>query len=219
MRITTSIALVVGLLLTGIAMDARSRRKPSVRSGNAFDFYLLSLSYAPDFCDQSGSQDPKECGKGRKVGYVVHGLWPQSNGGRGPENCGGSPVSQGIVQLMLNYMPTASLIQHEWQTHGTCSGLTADAYFAQVRQAKDNLKIPATLAQPASALTSNAGAIESQFAKANPSYPNGTFRTSCYGNGELQEVRVCLTKTVAAMACPASVQDCGNPSIQILPVR
>src|SRR5712675_205344 len=68
-----------------------------------FDYYLLTLSWAPDFCAlPGGNKDPRECGKGRHVGFVVHGLWPQNNQSRGPENCGpASPVAQSIVQLML----------------------------------------------------------------------------------------------------------------------
>ena len=201
---------------TGMA----AKRKRSAHSGNSFDFYLLTLSYAPDFCDQpSGIKDPRECGTGRKIGFVVHGLWPNAETGRGPENCGGSPVKASIVQLMLNYIPTESLIQHEWTTHGTCSGLTADAYFAQVRKARDALTIPADLARPTSTVTLPGSQIEAKFAASNTSYPKDSFRTSCYNNGELQEVRVCLAKDLTPRACPVSLADCTRLGIQLLPVR
>lgn len=186
----------------------------------SFDFYLLSLSYAPDFCHQPGGNKPaSECGVGRKLSFVVHGLWPQSNAGRGPENCGGSPVKQSLIQTMLAYIPGASLIQHEWTTHGTCSGLSQADYFAQIRKAKDNVKIPAAFAAAPAPLTITAAELENQFATANPSYPKDAFRTSCYNNGELQEVRICLRKDLTAQACPASVQDCRSSKIKLMPVK
>ena len=58
----------------------------------SFSYYMLVLSYAPDFCaEPGGNKDFRECGTGRKVGFIVHGLWPQGDNSRGPENCGGEP--------------------------------------------------------------------------------------------------------------------------------
>ena len=215
----TLVCLTTALFLCGYSGMA-AKKKQSARSGNGFDFYLFSLSYAPDFCDQPGGRkDPRECGPGRKIGFVVHGLWPNAETGRGPENCGGSPVKASIVQQMLAYIPSAGLIQHEWTTHGTCSGLTADAYFAQVRQARDAVKIPTDLAQPVKAATLAASQIEAKFGASNPGYPKDAFRTSCYNDGELQEVRVCLTKDLKPRGCPVSVRDCTRPGIELKPVR
>src|SRR5581483_12190272 len=140
-RFALVVALCSVVLMT--AVEARSKKK--THGQQSFDYYMLVLSYAPDFCDQSNVQkDALECGAGRKVGYVVHGLWPQGENSRGPENCGSaSPVSQSIVQAMLHYFPTASLIQHEWRAHGTCSGLSVNDYFAMVKKARDSVQIPA----------------------------------------------------------------------------
>src|SRR5690349_12085510 len=110
--------LIFSLALSALHAQSRRReRKP--RSDATFSYYLLTLSYAPDFCAQpTGNKDPRECGSGRHIGFVVHGLWPEGESGRGPENCSStSPVSRDTVRFMLNYMPTESLIQHEWATH------------------------------------------------------------------------------------------------------
>ena len=48
-------------------------------------------------------------------------------------------VAQDIVRATVGYIPTESLIQHEWASHGTCSGLSAADYFASVRRARDEL--------------------------------------------------------------------------------
>ena len=182
---------------------------------------MLVLSYAPDFCVQpTGDKDVRECGRGRGVGFVVHGLWPQGESTRGPESCGSArPVSQALVQLMLHYFPTESLIQHEWAQHGTCSGLPADQYFAQVRKARDFLSLPPELNQPAQSTQMGTAELESKLASANPGFPRGAFRTSCYQDGELREVRVCLNKDLSPRACGSSAGECRMNRVTILPVR
>jgi ribonuclease T2 len=186
-----------------------------------FDYYLLTLSWAPDFCVQAkGSKDPAECGPGKKLGFVVHGLWPQRDNGRGPENCRpASPVAANLVRTMLNYIPTKGLIQHEWQTHGTCSGLSAVDYFAAVRLARDSVKIPPEFQAPAQRLTLTPAAIEAAFQAANPQFPKTAFRTSCTG-GTLQEVRVCLDKEeITPRDCGASAGECKSATMSVLPVK
>jgi len=186
-----------------------------------FSYYLLSLSYAPDFCGQpQGDKDFRECGTGRRVGFVVHGLWPQGETSRGPERCGpASPVSRAIVQATLNYIPTESLIQHEWATHGTCTGLSAADYFAALRKARDSIKLPADLNQPSHTMSLSPAGIESEFAAANPGFPRAAFRTSCYRDGELQEVRVCLSKDLSPRACGPTAGECTAAKVTLLPVR
>jgi ribonuclease T2 len=64
-----------------------------------------------------------------------------------PENCSGS---SGLSNPsgMLDIMPDETLIQHEWTTHGTCSGLSAGEYFNLLRRAYISIKIPAQFAAP-----------------------------------------------------------------------
>jgi ribonuclease T2 len=211
---------VAGCLLLAGTLQSQSRKPKNTTAGD-FSYYMLVLSYAPDFCDQpGGNKNPQECGSGRHTGFVVHGLWPQGETTRGPENCGpASPVSQAIVQLMLNYIPTASLIQHEWSTHGTCSGMSAADYFAAVRKARDSVKLPADLNQPTQKLQLSPGQIEAKVAAANPSFPKAAFRTSCYKNQELEEVRVCLTTELAPRVCGSSAGECTASSVTVMPIR
>ena len=213
-------SFVVCLLLAGAAL-AQSRKQKSAGSSGDFSYYMLVLSYAPDFCDEpGGSKDARECGFGRRLGFIVHGLWPQGENSRGPENCGGaSPVSQAIIQQMQAYIPIPSLIQHEWATHGTCSGLSAADYFAAIRKARDAVALPAGLNQPSQKLQLSPAQVESKVAAANPSFPASAFRTSCYKDSELEEVRVCLNKDLSPRACGSSAGECQASSVSILPVR
>src|SRR5437588_8959215 len=122
-----TVAAVVLMLIVECSPSNAASHKKKPANAAAFDYYMLTLSYAPDFCAQpAGNKDPRECGAGRHVGFVVHGLWPQSESGRGPERCEPArPVSEELIRVTLNYIPSESLIQHEWANHGTCTGLSA----------------------------------------------------------------------------------------------
>lgn len=220
MRRRTFLVAILCLFVAN-AGHARSHRRPRSNRGSTFDYYLLALSYAPDFCAQpAGNKDPRECGAGRHIGFVVHGLWPQSEWGRGPERCGpASPVPEDLVRVLLNYIPSESLIQHEWALHGTCTGLSANDYFAGVRRARDSITLPQELKDPARPLQMSPADIESNFAAANPRFPKDAFRASCYQDGRLQEVRICFNKDLAPRACGPAMGHCATDNVEIRPVR
>ena len=213
-------AALLACLFFAAAMQAQSR-KPRSSASSDFSYYLLVLSDAPDFCSQpTGAKDPRECGTGLHIGFIVHGLWPQGETSQGPQNCGGvSPVSQAIIQATLNYIPIPSLIQHEWSTHGSCTGLSAADYFAALRKARDSVTLPVDLNQPVQKLQLSPAQVESKVAAANPSFPSTAFRTSCYKDAELEEVRVCLNKDLSPRACGSSAGECALSNVTLLPVR
>ncbi|MCU1339575.1 MAG: ribonuclease [Bryobacterales bacterium] len=216
-------AAILACLLAASVSSARSHKKRG--SGGegtpSFAYYVLALSYAPDFCAQpAGDKNPRECGQGRHVGFVVHGLWPQGESGRGPERCGSvSPVSQDLVRFMLNYVPTESLIQHEWADHGSCTGLSAGDYFSLIRKARDSIALPDELKAPTREVRLSPEEIAAKLAAANPGYPPGAFRVSCYRDGELQEVRICLNKDLSPRTCSNSAGGCAERTLLIRPVR
>ncbi|NJL42628.1 MAG: hypothetical protein HC935_03095 [Pseudanabaena sp. SU_2_4] len=41
-----------------------------------FDYYVLSLSWSPEYCASTSNPDPNQCSQ-RRYSLVVHGLWPQ----------------------------------------------------------------------------------------------------------------------------------------------
>ena len=47
---------------------------PQPTGSQSFDYYLLNLSWSPEFC--YSHQSAPECGKGAT--FVLHGLWPQN---------------------------------------------------------------------------------------------------------------------------------------------
>ncbi len=199
------------LLLAGLCMASLLVAQKAA----PFDYYILSLSWAPDFCAQPGeaAANPLECGTGK--GFVVHGLWPEADQGRSPESCAPSKsVPKGIVNDMLRSMPSPGLIQHEWATHGTCTGLSQGEYFTKVMLARSVVQIPVQISSLGQSTTESPGEIEAQFAAANPSFPTGAVRTACRG-GELTEVRVCFDKDLKARACTVSAGECASLKINI----
>ncbi len=66
------------IALGSMAAVALLAKKPKPKPAPSFAYYMLVLSYAPDFCDQKNvDKDPRECGSGKNIGFVVHGMWPQ----------------------------------------------------------------------------------------------------------------------------------------------
>jgi len=62
------VALIVLGLIATTALQARGKKPPKNKKQPSFDYYMLVLSYAPDFCAQpAGDKDPRECGDGRQV--------------------------------------------------------------------------------------------------------------------------------------------------------
>lgn len=209
-RIATLIglgSLFVSSALSGPEQSAAQRR---AQPGD-FDFYLFTLSWSPEFCASHGSNP--ECQTGGKS-FVIHGLWPEWNDGTWPQNCSDQPGPSDPGQLSGLIEPT--LTAHEWTKHGTCSGLDADAYFSLMRSVWSSLAVPSSLSglhQPASW---SPGDIKAAFVTSNPGLAVQDMAVGC-SHGELVEVEICLDKSGKPIACP-TIQDCRNPSVQILPV-
>src|SRR5947208_16403762 len=166
--LVSSLAVVIAIALAAGFALAQDRRQN--RPGQ-FDFYVLSLSWSPSFCDSAGERGtpPQEqCGE-RPYSFVVHGLWPQYENGF-PEFCQNPAprLDRNIVSAMLDLMPAPRLIFHEWDKHGVCSGLPPRGYFETVRKARAGVKIPSEYLEPKAALTVTPDEVEDAFVKANP---------------------------------------------------
>lgn len=204
-----------------------NRRRPKSADRNAprgesgeFDFYVLSLSWSPQHCSTpAGGHDRDQCGGMKQFNFVVHGLWPQYDPKGWPQSCGGDPrVSGKWIQEMLPLMPSPKLINHEWEKHGTCSGLGQDAYFAKIKQARANITIPADFQSPKNAIRTSPDVVKSKFVAANRGMTTASMGAICSGRF-LQEVDVCLTKDLNIRSCPSGVRDSCPDELIIRPVR
>jgi len=175
-----------------------------------FDFYVLALSWSPSYCAgvkqrAPGRKPGLQCG-GRAYAFVVHGLWPEYAHGY-PSYCQvpAQRLTHAIVGGMLDLMPSPSLIFHQWRRHGTCTGLGPSGYFAAVRKARAQVKIPAAYLDPPSPATVSPGAVADAFVKANPGLTRAGLAVTC-DRTRLTEVRLCMSKEFAFQPCAEVAQ-------------
>jgi ribonuclease T2 len=190
-----------------------------------FDFYVLSLSWSPSFCEGAeergggGRSQATQCG-GRPFSFVVHGLWPQYERGY-PEYCvRPSPrLGRNIMTSMLDLMPAPGLIYNEWDKHGTCSGLGERAYFENIRKARAAVKIPDDYLQLTDTKTVSPAEVEDAFIKVNPGMKASGIAVTC-NRKRLSEVRICMTKDLQFRDCgEVDKQACTLDQVTMPPVR
>ena len=207
-NIVTRIAVITALLLaiSLVSSEAQDRRQ---NEPGQFDFYVLSLSWSPSFCDavterspQSAARQP-ECGK-QAFAFIVQGLWPQYERGF-PEFCQNPAprLDRNVIASMIDLMPSPRLIFREWDRHGVCSGLPARAYFETVRKARATVKIPQDYLGPAEPKTVTPAEVKDAFIAANPGLPHDGVAVGCDAK-RLNAVRICLSKELNFAIAPRS---------------
>jgi ribonuclease T2 len=211
-----SALLLCLIVLIAFALFAKHHRRRQASSQSSFDFYVLSLSWAPTYCHDHPGDHSSECRPGAQKAFVLHGLWPQAESGLPPLSCTpASPVASDLVDYMLQYFPSRGLIQHEWQEHGTCSGLSPQEYFHQAELALKKVQVPEQFHTLRREQEFSRSDLERQFAQANGA-PTDAIRTSCHG-GELVNLEMCLSKDLQFRSCTASVRECPASSVTLLP--
>jgi ribonuclease T2 len=202
-------------LVAGAAAQDTRQNEPG-----KFDFYVLSLSWSPSYCEQAGERAPRQqCGE-RPYSFVVHGLWPQYEKGF-PEFCQNPAprLNRNIVSAMLDLMPAPRLIFHEWDKHGVCSGLSAGAYFETIRKARAAVKIPEDYLAPTNSLTVSPDEVEDAFVAVNPGMSRAGIAVTC-GGTRLSEVRICLSRDLQFRECPEiDKRACKREQLRMPPVR
>ena len=214
-------SLIVAAVALSLGVTAASAQDTRQNEPGKFDFYVLALSWSPSFCEAAGdrAQGQPECGA-RPYSFVVHGLWPQYETGF-PEYCQvpAPRLDRNIVASMLDVMPAPRLIFREWDRHGTCSGLSARAYFETVRKARALVKIPEAYIAPSTTLTVTPDEVEEAFVKTNPGLSRDAIAVTC-DSRRLGEVRICLGKDLRFRACPdIDARACRREQVIMPPVR
>ncbi len=215
MRLATIAGCLVGALT--LAPSLGLAQEPS-----DFDFYVFTLSWSPGFCDTGGAdKSPGQCAIGAGTGFVVHGLWPDRWFSRNPENCQyGVAIGRDALRLTDGVYPDEGLARYEYLKHGTCTGLDPQAYFAAVKTLRDGVVVPDILKAPRQRLTFAPGDLEQAFIAVNANLQAANMALTCR-NGELIDVRICVSKDLAAFAnCPkVSGHTCHASSISVAPIR
>jgi len=195
------VPLALAALLGGCAPSA-SGDSP-LPKGEGYDFFVLSLTWSPSYCEIEGDDaNRQQCGEGRALGFVVHGLWPQFEDGW-PEFCdhdGPNRVPNALAGQYRDIMPSAGLMGHQWRKHGSCAGVSQEDYFRLVRAAHERVSIPPSYRDPAGDASVAPEAVEEAFIGANPGMKADGIAVSCDGR-HLAEVRICLTKDMEFRSC------------------
>lgn len=195
--------------------------KVSVPQGSGFDFYVLSLSWSPSYCEAEGEDaNRQQCAASRHYAFVVHGLWPQFERGY-PQKCATDDwkVSGQTVRKLYDIMPSAGLINHEWRRHGTCAGLSQSDYFDVLRAAREKVSVPSDFRRLDDYRTLSPNDAEAAFLDANPGMPPDGIAVTC-DRRLLREVRICLTKDLAFRSCDeVDRRACRLKKVVMPPVR
>jgi len=205
-------AMLCGLTLALAGADLAHARGHGHREGGGdrpgrFDYYLMSLSWSPSFCELHPDEQQQCNHKG--YGFVLHGLWPQNRNGSWPQHCGTrSEPDEKTVERAMAIMPSRHLVEHEWETHGSCSGLDAKAYFDLADDAFSRIAVPDALKAPKSAPSLSAAEVIQAFEDKNPGLEDSMISVACRDGGELEEVRICLDKdNLSVKACGGRVRN------------
>lgn len=199
MRLVSGLVVVLLSALTATADEARD-----------FDYYVLSLSWSPNWCDRTGhARRSEQCEPERDLGWVLHGLWPQFEKGW-PDWCetvfGDPSLKQ--LEAVRDVFGTTSLAAYQWKKHGRCSGLSAGDYFEASMHAFYSVKHPSELSELGETISIPAKTVEAAFLTANPQLKESGVTVTCRSD-QIQEIRVCLNKNLTPRPCGNDVRrDC-----------
>jgi ribonuclease T2 len=213
-------ALSLALAAAGAPLAAPAQTAPPVAT-TQFDYYVMTLSWAPGFCDLGGQETTSpECASGSGDGFVVHGLWPNNEYRPNPEACLGRDATPADLADEHGVYPNDRLAAYEYRKHGTCTGLSAHDYFATVRNVRARLNIPPQFKAPRQPLRLAPEEVERAFIEANPNLRADNIAVTC-SNGELMDVRFCIARDLSSYALCRKVarHTCQRASIVVAPVR
>ena len=183
---------------------------PIIASAQSFDYFVLSLSWSPTWCHQEGyDRQSEQCDPDADYGWSLHGLWPQYHQGY-PSNCQTAkrPPSRAMTSAMVDIMGSSGLAWHQWKKHGVCSDLDGQSYLDLSRQAYDSVTRPSVFRKLSKPVRVPANIIEEAFLKSNPALEPDMITVTCKQN-MIQEVRICLSKSLQPVPCGRDVvRDC-----------
>ncbi|MEM9318846.1 MAG: ribonuclease T2 [Pseudomonadota bacterium] len=208
-------------LLTAILVVLAGSVHAEGEAAGEFDYYVLALSWTPSWCAiEGGARGSDQCAPGRGFGFTLHGLWPQYEAGW-PSYC---PTierapSRSMTAAEAGIYGSSGLAWHQWNKHGSCTGLAADDYYALARLAYGAVERPEVLRELDREVRLPASVIEDAVLEVNPALTGEMVTVTCR-DGHIQEVRICLTRDLEPRACAADVaRDCALQDALFSPMR
>ncbi|CAF1480809.1 unnamed protein product [Adineta steineri] len=129
--------------------DYKTRKNEWTTPNAKTDYYKLVLSWSPSFCKElpaSQRNQTFQC-QYNDFGLIVHGFWAQSKSAKTlkqhPRNCrNDKQLPLTTIKRHFCMMPGETLIQGEWEKHGTCSFRTGEEYLDTIERLYNALTIP-----------------------------------------------------------------------------
>ena len=140
--------LLLVLLASAWKLNEATKELAS-RNDNDFEIYILAQFWPAELCEtEASTQDCKSPNSYWNNHFTIHGLWPNNQDGSYPKNCPKVAFNQSVIDdsigfdTMLTYWPNlsddssepeseyTSFWEHEWSKHGTCSGLSQEAWMS-----------------------------------------------------------------------------------------
>lgn len=183
-------------------------RKPPITG------YLLSMSWSPQHCatvrNPRDARDRFQCsGDNGRFGWVLHGLWPETDHPGYPQWCRPAKIVPApVLRRHLCMTPSAQLLQHEWAKHGTCMSPHPAAYFQSADLLFRAVRFPDMKALAARPQT--AGSLRRAFAAANRGVSAPMIAVAVDNQGWLDEVRLCLGPRMRPQRCKAFQAGAGD---------
>jgi len=155
------------------------------------DYYMLALSYSPQFCYKHRQPSQNIQCKDNKFEFIVHGLWPQKTNANNkcehPRNCLQTSVDDKTIIQNLCIMPSPTLINQEWQKHGSCSFNNPAEYYKNIQSLWNNLNKPAFNKNKNLTVQD----IKQEFIKINKNLLADNINVELQNKRFLSEVRIC----------------------------
>ena len=189
-----------------------------------FDYWVMALSWSPDYCATNDYEDEQQCSIGKQLDFVLRGLWPQYDKGY-PSFCSNEELSYELKVDYAGLYPNDNLFDHEWEKHGTCTGLTPQDYLEWSETLKETLVIPAVFGSLLEPFRSDAESLSAEFIAVNPEFTEDSFAAYCSGSGRfLKEIFVCYEKNGQPTDCSPealskAAKSCGQPDFLVRNTR
>jgi ribonuclease T2 len=135
-----------------------------------------------------------------RFGFILHGLWPESEPGHWPQWCSDKSVAAETLRRNLCMTPSPALLTHEWAKHGTCMARSPEEYFKVGAALMRSLRFPdmAGLSRRANLTT---GDLRAALRRATPLLPAAAIRVSANPRGWLEEVHICYARDFMPAPC------------------
>jgi len=168
-----------------------------------FQFYVFASEWRGSVCSYN------KCNLNSASSFWnIHGLWP-SDGSRGLSFCNDEKFNPNALSNLKSslsqywsslYSDENSFHSHEWQKHGTCSGMSQQDYFGTTLQLALHLDVYGALAS-AGITPGQKVSCQSVANALTNKYQVNSFTISNQ-NGYLSQIELCLSKDLRVTECP-----------------